>query len=245
MRNVVLALSIVLMPFLAGAQTFLTQSGTSDSTTGLFTGGTDLQIVNGLKSASSNTVTLNWHVSGFVLGTGWKVTGFCDNNTCYYNDPVTKPPYGEILNGKVYTSFPYGNTFGDFHVIFDPTAAANLTSSWVQAFVFDPTGNYGRTLTFVGKKNANGVLSVSVSSDDVVVYPNPAKDAVNVIYDAKSNVKTIAVYNLIGKLMGPVYVPSSNTSAKIDLNDVPNGVYFIRLMNNQGNVVATRRFTRQ
>jgi hypothetical protein len=58
-------------------------------------------------------------------------------------------------------------------------------------------------------------------------------------------VKTIAVYNLIGKLMGPIYKPSSSSSAKIDLDDMPTGIYFLRLMDGQGRVVATRRFTRQ
>ena len=79
----------------------------------------------------------------------------------------------------------------------------------------------------------------------MVLYPNPAREAVNVIYNEKAGIKTIAVYNIIGKLMGPVYKPADNGSAKIDLDDIPNGIYFLRLMDSQGHVLATRRFTRQ
>jgi hypothetical protein len=79
----------------------------------------------------------------------------------------------------------------------------------------------------------------------VVLYPNPARESINVLYDEKAGVKTIAIYNLIGKLMGPIYRPTNNGSAKIDLDEMPNGVYFLRLMDAGGHVLATRRFTRQ
>ncbi len=93
-------------------------------------------------------------------------------------------------------------------------------------------------------KASTGIMNFN-SADDIILYPNPAREAVNVIFDEKFNVRTIAVYNLIGKLMGPIYKPASNNSAKIDLSDMPTGIYFLRLMDAQGHFVATRRFTRQ
>ena len=247
MRNVLLTLSIALLPVLGFSQTFLTQSGSLDTVTGNFTGGTELEVHNNIKSASANSVTLTWKATSGTTGlaAGWKMTGFCDNNTCWNNDAAIAPPSGYVLNGTPSTSLPYTSNFGDFHILYDPTAAANGTSSWVRVNVKDNVSGYERNLTFIGRKGVTGIYTTITSSDEVVLYPNPARDAVNVIYDEKAGIRTIAVYNIIGKLMGPVYKPANNGSARIDLDDMPNGVYFLRLMDGQGHVVATRRFTRQ
>ena len=122
--------------------------------------------------------------------------------------------------------------------------AANGSSSWMKMNVRDPASGYSRTLTFIGRKSALGVTTTT-TSDNVIVYPIPAFDAVNVVFDESAGIRTIAVYNLIGKLMGPVYKPASNSSAKINVADMPNGVYFLRLMDGSGRVVATRRFTHE
>ena len=239
MRNVLLTLSIVLLPLLGFSQTFLSESGSSDTVSGSYTNG-ELSVYNRLRSASSANVTVNWKVVDKSIGANWKVNGFCDNLNCYAD--------ADLLNGKQYGSKPYTSEPGDFHILYDAAGAANGSSSWVRINVKDAAGamlGYERNLTFIGRKVAAGVVSVSSSADDVVLYPNPARDAVNVIFDEKAGVKTIAVYNLIGKLMGPVYKPATNSSAKIELDDMPNGVYFLRLMDGYGHIVATRRFTRQ
>lgn len=241
MRNVLLTLSIALLPLLGFSQTFQPESGTSDSVSGNYTNG-ELSVYNRLKSVSSSggTVTVNWKVVDKSIGANWKVNGFCDNLNCYAD--------ADLLNGKQYTSKPYTTDPGDFHILYDAAGAANGSSSWVKINVKDVAGamlGYERTLTFIGRKIAAGVVSVSSSSDDVILYPNPARDAVNVVFDEKAGIKTIAVYNLIGKLMGPVYRPATNSSAKIELDDMPNGVYFLRLIDGYGHIVATRRFTRQ
>lgn len=252
MKNVILSLAIasVLLNGSAASAQILTQSGVRDTVTGCYTGGSEVTVYNPIKSASANNVVLRWNV---IPGTakfdpGWDVTysGVCDNYNCY-SGPAT------IVNGSQWVSNTYDNTgftglAHDFHVIFAVNTSGTLpalgSSASVRVNAYDTVGKTTRTLTFIGQICATGINTIS-SSDDVVLFPNPAREAINVIYDEKAGVKTIAVYNLIGKLMGPVYKPSSNGSAKIDLDEMPTGIYFLRLMNNQGKVVATRRFTRQ
>ena len=254
MRNVLLLLCIVLLvPSMGAAQTFLVQNG--DSVTGYYTQTAgDMIVRNPIKSASSTAVTLNWKCVGFSIGPNWTMTGFCDNIQCYANSPSTDPPNGLILNtfsnGSFFSSDPvtnanYNTSANDFHILYDGSAAAAGTSSWVTINFKDAASAYERNLTFIGRKNAAGVYTMTTSSDDIVLYPNPAKEAVNIIFNGRADVKSIGVYNLIGKLMGPIYKPSSNNSAKIDLEEMPNGIYFVRLMNSQGQVVGTRRFIRQ
>lgn len=247
MRNAILALTIVLLPFAGNAQTFLTQTGT-DSAKAIYTGGgNELPVYNTIRSASADSVTLSWKVTDIHLDPSWAFTGVCDNVICYTNDAVANPPFGALLNagGSTQTTFKYGPTFGDFHALFNCVSAANGTSSWIKVNAKDNAGSYFRDLYFIGTKSATGIINTIVSADDVTLYPNPAREAINVLFSKNADVKSIAVFNLIGKMVGPLYRTSSSTSAKIQLADMPNGIYFIRLMNSKGNVVATRRFTRQ
>ncbi|MBS1645132.1 MAG: T9SS type A sorting domain-containing protein [Bacteroidetes bacterium] len=247
MKNVLLALSIALLPFSGSAQSFLTQSGTGDTMKASYMGGADMAVYNTIKSASSTPVTITWKVTDSHLDAGWAITGFCDNIQCYGNDATAFPPLGELLNGggDVKVSNPYTSSYGDFHALFTCASAAGGSSSWLKVNANDVSNFYSRDLYFIAMKNPTGVTTTIVSSDDVTIYPNPAREAVNVLYNRNADVRSIAVFNLIGKMVGPLYRTSSATSAKIQLTDMPNGVYFIRLMNSKGNVVATRRFTKQ
>ena len=131
-------------------------------------------------------------------------------------------------------------------MVYDGVDQAPVGSySVARVSVSDSVGNNTRTLYFIGYKNSTpaGVNTI-VSDDNIVIFPNPAREAVNVVFDDKADIKSIAVFNLIGKVLN-VYKTTDNGSAKLDISNIPAGIYFLRLMNGQGQVVATRRFTRQ
>jgi hypothetical protein len=248
MKNVLLSLAIALFLLNGGASAqIVTQYG--DTSKAQYSGGSEMAVYNGIKSGSSNNVMLKWSAASATFGPGWVGNGICDNYQCYtaasdvynplktwYSNPYDNSAYPASLNGSAH----------DFHALFgiDNAVAPNGSYSVVRVSAMDTIGKTSRTLTFIAYKSSTGIGTVS-SSDDIVLFPNPAREAVNVIYDDKAGVKTIAVYNMIGKLVSPIYKPSSNTSAKIDLDEMPTGIYFLRLMDGQGHVVATRRFTRQ
>ena len=98
-------------------------------------------------------------------------------------------------------------------------------------------------MTFVFYKVGDGVPAVNMQLNEAVLYPNPAKNEVNLVYNEASDVKNIAVYNIIGKVMAVYKVGS--TSANLDLNNMPPGIYFAKLYSSAGNVVATRKFTKK
>lgn len=90
----------------------------------------------------------------------------------------------------------------------------------------------------------NNTLKDNFGNDLVTIYPNPARSELNVIFDSKLDIRTIAVYNLIGKVVS-VFKVTSGTSARLDIDNIPSGIYFIRLTDSQGKVAATCKFTRQ
>lgn len=87
-------------------------------------------------------------------------------------------------------------------------------------------------------------LQLARCADDLLVYPNPAGNELNIVYDVSIEVKNIAVYNLIGKMVA-VYKVTGTNSANLNLEALTPGIYFVRLYNAQGEVVLARRFTRQ
>lgn len=260
MRNVLLGLFSALLIFQTGSASaqILTQSGKDTVGANTTTNDGFFKVYNNIKSGSSTPVKLDWKIISHNLGSnpGWPLydaniggAGFCDNILCRSVLPtnVSNNLFTDsnmIQHSDDYNNATYEGEAHNFYMQFVCNNPAIGSSAYVRVRATDANGSGSKVMTFVGYRAATGVTTTTYN-DEVVLYPNPAREAVNVIYDPNAGVKTIAVYNLIGKLMGPIYRPSSNGSAKIALEDMPNGVYFLRLMDARGHVVATRRFNRQ
>ena len=102
---------------------------------------------------------------------------------------------------------------------------------------------YTKNITFVVNRLPVSVPVVSTSESDVVMYPNPATSELNIVYNANLDVKNIAVYNIIGKVMTIYRVTGS--SANLNLENIPSGIYFVRLLNAHGETVVTKKFSKQ
>jgi len=232
MKKIILSALLGLASLSMYAQSFLTQNG--DTVMVNYSGPSDISIYNMVKSATPNDIYIKWRVIGHNIPTDWTFGGLCDNITCWDAD---------VLNGGNYISDGYGASYEDFHAIFNGTNASMNSMAWIRVQLNDTVNMYSRTLTFVATKWAASVSNVSKGDADVSIYPNPAHNNVNVVFDANLGVKNIAVYNLIGKAV-KVFKVNGN-SAKLEISDTPAGIYFIRLINAQGQIVATRKFTRQ
>ena len=114
---------------------------------------------------------------------------------------------------------------------------------YVKVFIRDLANTMSTTTTYVISKWATSVSNVSRNEDNVTLYPNPAREDLNVRFDGQAGVKNIAVYNLIGKMVS-IYKVQGN-SAKLNLNNIPSGIYFVRLLDGNGRIIATRKFTHQ
>jgi Secretion system C-terminal sorting domain len=87
--------------------------------------------------------------------------------------------------------------------------------------------------------------SVIHTAGTLALYPNPAVgNELNLVYPESDDVNCIVIYNLIGKVV-MVYKPVAENSAKLDLANVPQGIYLVKLVQADGNVADIRRFIRQ
>lgn len=208
-------------------------------------------IYNNITNTSVSTgpgLTVKWKVKNTDFPADWLAAtafGICDNNACVNNTGDTALWNAAKSTGTTYTSLPYVyNVAGTFDLNLNFTMVT-LGTHWVTITITDPTAlpAYNKDVTFIVTKMPTSIPSMSSQEDKVMLYPNPANNDLNLVFDANADVKNIAVYNVIGKIMN-VYKVTGN-SANLNIENIPSGIYFVKLYNASGNVVVTRKFTKQ
>lgn len=68
----------------------------------------------------------------------------------------------------------------------------------------------------------------SFSADEFVIYPNPVKSTFSI--QSNATIRNIGIYNTLGQLVKTIQINES----QIDISDLNNGTYFIRLESDKG-----------
>ncbi len=197
-----------------------------------------------ITNTTSGNIAIDWKViaTDFPVSDWLPNLSICDNHLCYANGS------GAMWNsstssGLTFHSLDYApGGGGEFHLV-NNFAVASVGTHYVTVSLKDSATGFTKTTTFIIKHVATGVTTIVKRDDDVIIYPNPAVNDVNVIFSDNAGIKTIAIYNIIGKAVN-VYKVSGN-SANLGIDNLPAGVYFLRLLNADGNLVATRKFNKQ
>ncbi len=73
------------------------------------------------------------------------------------------------------------------------------------------------------------------------VFPNPTVSTLNMeIYE--SEIKSVAVYNLLGKVLRVYNIDSASSRASIDVSELNKGLYILKLNTADGHILNTRFF---
>ncbi len=136
-----------------------------------------------------------------------------------------------IVNGQNFQGFPtYCVICPDRTLFFDPCYPPTVTG-------FDPYFESCDTLTGINYNND------ALKSGIISVYPNPASTELSLEIMAKDHGPvTIELFNLLGlKIFSASYdVSSGKQNINIPTDQLPNGVYFIRMMQN-GQFIDTQK----
>lgn len=234
----IFSLVAIFTPALVTAQTFTPAHDTVFVT---YPGSGFLDAYNNITVPGPDSIDISWKIidEDFSDDTTWvnnqNTLSICDNYGCYTNASQA------LLIGTEYNA-TYQPILTDLFKATFNLQDANPGTHYVTIQLKDNGSAFDTTITFVVNKWATSVNSVNRSSDDIVLYPNPVRDEVNVVFN-KLEVKNIALYNAIGKNM--IVYRTAGTSAKLDVSKFPGGVYFLRMSDSKGNVVATKRITKQ
>jgi hypothetical protein len=243
MKKILLSLlsfSALLSSYMVTAQTFTTQADTvyinlTDQ------GGTFYNDI----TAGAQDIDIQWQITSYSMPQAFAdVFGICDASLCRNNSVGTY----DLFTGGPYSTIGAPYTAGhakDFHVVFSANTAAP-GNGYVTVHLLDKTSSNpsNKDITFIVNKYPTGISTAARPDANITLYPNPAKNELNVLFNPDADVKIISVYNLIGRAVS-VYRLTSNNSAKLNLENIPTGVYFLRMMDSKGQVIATRKFTHQ
>ena len=67
------------------------------------------------------------------------------------------------------------------------------------------------------------------------VYPNPVKDILTV---KAENMRQVEIYNSLGQLVKSI--SCNDDEVKINVNDMQNGMYFVNVINNNGEMTTSK-----
>ncbi|MFT5832438.1 MAG: hypothetical protein ACI97N_000049 [Cognaticolwellia sp.] len=84
------------------------------------------------------------------------------------------------------------------------------------------------------------VTTQQTINNDIRVYPNPAVDYIRITDN--DNVSKVWIYNILGKRVKAYDVEVSGM--KFDIRDLPRGMYIVRLIDNNEELVMTRRINK-
>lgn len=86
----------------------------------------------------------------------------------------------------------------------------------------------------------------SYLENSVTLYPNPAKEVVNVqctMNNVQFDVTEVEVYDVFGKIVRTVQWADGHSPMQINVSDLADGMYFVRVTTDQG--VVTKRFVKK
>jgi hypothetical protein len=193
----------------------------------------DANVNDNITNTTSSPIRITWRVISHNIPTDWQNGfGMCDNITCYSNS---------ILSGATRTTDTFSHTC-DFHVQINLESASS-GNYYITAELKDAGGSFMDTATFIINKWPTGVTGVTKTTDNVVLYPMPAHNELNILFEANTGAKNVAICNLIGKVVDTYRVAGS--SASLDISNIPSGVYFTRISDGQGKIITTRKFIKQ
>lgn len=243
MRRIVLTAALALAGLISAnnvnAQTF---SMAHDTVKAVVWGNVILS--NDVTNLTASPISVNWKVIYHNLPNSWQsLVGLCDNVSCYGNNILgtststpPAPPY--TPPGITKTSDTFSTTL-PVHLQADFTTASAGGPYYITMEL--SSGATTKTMTFELTKWATGISSFNKADNNVTIYPNPAVDELNVVFDASAGVKTIAIRNMIGKVVSNYKVVGN--SAKLPVSGLQSGIYFVNLTDGNGKLVAIRKFT--
>ncbi len=132
---------------------------------------------------------------------------------------------------------------GKFSPIGEITAAGNSTELRQYTFVDDmPSSgnNYYRLnqIDLNGNNKYSDIINITAEThDQVVIYPNPFQENINIINRNISNLYSVQIFDLSANLLFNVELASTNIN-EINLSNLNSGTYIMRVFS-EGNLIYT------
>lgn len=123
------------------------------------------------------------------------------------------------------TFFPGNNADGE-------TADSYLMSADCDILVPTPVGDITTPESYVMNVVGEPILSVGENAlSSISVYPNPASDVLNIEAPASVDIKSVAIFDVLGKRSNAALV-----NGQINISDLARGVYILNIETSAGTI---------
>ncbi|HVA99574.1 MAG TPA: T9SS type A sorting domain-containing protein, partial [Bacteroidia bacterium] len=153
------------------------------------------------------------------------------------------------------------NPFGDRRGVGSAGPITLLPHSRISfdiAYVFgiaNPTGNYLNCIVDMNNRIktieydfqhdstpcneifTNGVNEINPPNLQVSIFPNPANDKINIVYNAGTGTVNYNILNVLGQSISHGAFGNSSNN-QLDVSKLPAGIYFLKLIRNNNVVVG-------
>ncbi|MFT4061853.1 MAG: T9SS type A sorting domain-containing protein [Edaphocola sp.] len=236
MKSVLFSLVFVLSVLRASAQDFTLRADTvtSTETSDLVHWVTDdsLNIYNRIFNTSSSPVIVYWQLILKDLPSDWKLYGICDNYLC------------RTATDPALLSFAIDSTdaiaVGDSSDLEPRLAVPSIGVGVVKIRTF--TDSDADTAVYLIYKGTAGIAAITVADKRVNLYPNPTGNDLIVYTDKNLGAARLDVVSLTGARVTSALVAKEVTT--INTSEMAKGIYTVKVVDEKGNLITTRKFTK-
>ena len=226
---------VITAPTISGATTFCAGSSTTLSVTG-----------NYLSYKWSNAVLNKSTIVSAAATYRVTVSNGCDTSTASVTVTSSPAPNVAISQSGNTLSVPNVNN-AVYRWLKDGAIVNNATGS---SFTPTVSGNYAVDVTLGNCRDTSNGILITISSIESVsgisyinVMPNPAKTHINIDLKAADRITDLKIMDMYGKELKDIPINASVVKEKIQIEELPAGIYFIQIATTKGKV--THSFIKQ
>ncbi|GGD02899.1 hypothetical protein GCM10011368_00880 [Hyunsoonleella pacifica] len=122
-----------------------------------------------------------------------------------------------------------GTDYGSGDVITTPRAEISMVSG------FPINGNRMATITFTFNSSTLSDDSLDKNISSIKVYPNPTSGKITISNIQNTNLKSVEIFSILGKLKQHLFVENTAKNLDLDISNLTSGIYLLKLNNEDGN----------
>lgn len=190
-----------------------------------------------MTNVSDNTLTLRWEVTVVDAPTKWKMQ-LCDKNLCFGFDQLTNVDANIDQPVELEADSSSIMDIGVRH-----GGVAGCGTYEVKVYTVDDPNTVLASNTYEFRVNVNADCLVATNNFDkstAKVFPNPTTDYFTITDNPY--VKSLEIFNIVGKQMA---VTNFQNGDAINVAGFPNGLYLVRMLDDDGDVLKTTRLIKR
>ena len=195
------------------------------------TADTDINVDIDMSQNSFDSIEVFWTLEKRNFPSSWE-SSVCDQFTCYQaNKDESSSTHGNKM---------FKDTVYHWSMHLNPNGMAGIDTVRLKLYDDNNHSNLIYTIDVALQVDlANGVVTQNLNND-LNIYPNPASSYFQLSNDL--NVSSIAIYNIVGKkMMTEKHIQGEGH----DISDLRRGMYLVRLLDENDNMIKVIRMTKK